>query len=609
MCEICEKSLVVYKNRPALVIETGEKITISILGGEKLKVRAKDIDFLHSGPCNLLDLEKNILHGDTQSAWELLGDNQTTLEELAELIYGKYSAQSAWQTYQTLKDGLYFSGEINEIKGKTNDEVKQEKQKRTEKLQGQEERTEFLKRFKEKKLNFPEDARFLQDVEALAYGKTDKSKTLKDLGKAETPEAAHKLLLEIGFWTYDVNPHPIRFDLPLFSAKTPIHRPPKDEERLDLTHLNSFAIDNMWSTDPDDAISIDGDNIWVHIADIAAVVKPESPADIEARLRGATLYLPEGAFRMISETALPLFALGLETISPALSFRIRLNNDFSIAETEIFLSQIRVTRLTYHNADNLIEDNSSELKKLYKISRGIIERRFEGGAISIEFPEAHITVSEGKVSIEQMPSYKSMAIVREFMLLAGEGVAKWALERRLSFPFISQEAGDLPNEVSGGLAGYYQVRRCMRPRLLSTKPGIHWGLGLDVYSQVTSPLRRYIDLLAHQQIRAFLKNETPLNEEEVLLRLNAGDVGASVISQAERASRAHWTAVYLKDKIESTWMAIVLEKKGARSVVIIPDLGLETQVALKKDAEPNETVTLMLSSVKIPTLEFIFVAV
>lgn len=109
----------------------------------------------------------------------------------------------------------------------------------------------------------------------------------------------------------------------------------------------------------------------------------------------------------------------------------------------------------------------------------------------MEFPEVHITVSEGQVAIEPIPAYASADMVRECMLLAGEGAAHWALRQRLPFPYVSQETGDIPNAPLQGMAGSYQLRRCMRPRTLSVKPGIHWGLGLEVYTQVTSPLRRY----------------------------------------------------------------------------------------------------------------------
>ena len=611
---IREKSLAVYKNRPALVIGIGEKITITLPDGEELRVREKDIEAIHAGPCSLSDL-KDPPDGDSHSAWELLQSNpdDVTLKELAELVYGEYTVSTAWASYQLLKDGLYFSGDIKAIKAKTPEEVLSEEQKRTGKRQDKEEREEFLQRFKNKDLKLPDDARFLQDVEALAYGKSEKSRTVKDLGKTETPEEAHKLLLDAGLWTPFVNPYPARFGVSTLSPKLPLNPPPKDEERVDLTHLKSFAIDNAWSKDPDDAVSVENSCVWVHIADPASVVTPESPADIEARGRGATLYLPEGAVLMLPEESLPFFALGLEKVSPAISFKIPLNGDFSIDKdkVEILRSIVSVTRLTYEGATSLTEDESNpipELKRLYEIAMGIMKRRMNAGAVSIEMPETHITVSDNHVSVEQIKSYSSSDMVREFMLLAGSAAAHWALKNRIPFPYISQEVAELPSEILSGMAGYYQIRRCMRARTLSVKPGVHWGLGLDIYSQVTSPLRRYTDLLAHQQIRAFLKNEAPLTEEELLLRLGAGEASALTVTQAERASKAHWTAVYLSDKKGETWDAVYLEKKGARSLVIIPDLALETQVALKKDAEPNETVKLTLSSVKIPSAESVFIA-
>lgn len=66
-----------------------------------------------------------------------------------------------------------------------------------------------------------------------------------------------------------------------------------DEPRRDLTGLPAFAIDDEGNLDPDDALSLDGDRLWVHVADAAALIGPDSPADIEARARGATL-LPAG---------------------------------------------------------------------------------------------------------------------------------------------------------------------------------------------------------------------------------------------------------------------------------------------------------------------------
>jgi exoribonuclease-2 len=148
----------------------------------------------------------------------------------------------------------------------------------------------------------------------------------------------------------------------------------------------------------------------------------------------------------------------------------------------------------------------------------------------------------------------------------------------------------------------------MRPRTLSVKPYWHEGLGMETYVQVTSPLRRYTDLLAHIQIRALLRNAEPLSADEVSARMGAGEAAASAVVQAERATRNHWIMVYLSEKKDSgaIWDAVALEKKGNRQAVIIPALALETQVAVRKEIEPNKPVKLVLKAVNIPRGEAVF---
>ena len=630
---IREKSLVVYKNRPALVTgREGDKIIINGSDGEGrikgLKVREKDVLLLHPGPCESLDFPGGT-SADARGAWELLEGSSVPLRELSELVFGGFSPGEAWAAYSLLLDGLYFTGDIGAVKARSLAEVEAEEKRRSGKRQEAEEREALLDILRKGRRLIPpeppdsaEEAvirRMLQDAEALALGKTEKSRLLRELGWAETPQEAHRLLLSSGFWTVWNNPYPGRFGLSLSSARI-APSPPPAENRTDLTRLAAYAIDNAWSGDPDDAVSLEKTApggpfvLWVHVADPAASVRPGTPPDIEARGRGATLYLPEGGASMLAPEALPLFALGLSLVSPALSFKIVIKKDLTIEETEIVPSLVKVERLTYEEADGRIDapDTWPDLAELYRLALANMERRLETGAVFIDMPEIHITVADEKIRVEPLKTYKSSDLVRECMVLAGEGTARWALQRRLPFPFAGQEAGDLPLQRLPSLAGSYQIRRCMRPRSLSVKPAVHWGLGLDEYTQVTSPLRRYTDLLAHQQIRAFLKGEDPLGEEELSARLAAAEAGASAAAKAERASRAHWIAVYLADMKargeDRVWEGVVMEKKGPRGVVLIPALGLETQAALREDAQPNDRVSLRLGSVKIHEAQAFFTA-
>ena len=193
------------------------------------------------------------------------------------------------------------------------------------------------------------------------------------------------------------------------------------------------------------------------------------------------------------------------------------------------------------------------------------------------------------------------------MIAANEGAGNWAASRGLSFPYISQEV-ELDKQISAktGIAGSLQLRRCMRPRVLSVKPGRHQGLGLDIYTQVTSPLRRYTDLLAHIQIRSFLRGEKTVSADVMSNRLGYSEAAASAAVRAERASVNHWLMVFLSDKKDAVFDAVAIENKGGRWALLIPSLALETQVSLNKNVSPNDIVKLVLKSVNIAKGEAVF---
>jgi exoribonuclease-2 len=136
-----------------------------------------------------------------------------------------------------------------------------------------------------------------------------------------------------------------------------------------------------------------------------------------------------------------------------------------------------------------------------------------------------------------------------------------------------------------------------------------------------------MDLLCHQQIRSWIgsgayRELQPLGEDEVLLRAGAAEAAASAATRTEKASRAHWMAVFLsmiKNSCDNnapgagaaynTWDGVILDRKGSRGTVIIPALGIETQISLRGNEEPNEMICLRLSSVKIPEGEASFTLV
>ena len=558
----------------------------------------------------------NALAAQVKECYELLCSDEETanashpFEDLVSLFRGEVKADECWGNYLALKNTVYFKQDMKaQMDGKLvfsprpQEEIDELVKKADAKGQEAQKREEFLQRLKERKL-LPEDSIFMTDVENLAYGKTDKSRTMHDAKLKETPENAHKLLLETGIWDITRNPYPIRWGLSMKSATERLASPP-DEERLAVEGV-SYAIDNEYSTDPDDAVAWDGSFLWVHIADPASTVMPDSSIDRSARARGATLYLPEGAARMLAEDCLEDYALGLKEQSRALSFRIQLDADGNIEDCSVFKTLVNVKRLSYKQADTM--KDSPKLKVLFDIARKNVERRVKSGAVMIDIPQVHINLDADKrVSIEEDARTESSEMIREMMLLAGEGAAYFAFKNRIPFPFISQDAPTLPQDLPEGLAGQFRLRRCMHKRSVGITPAMHCGIGIRMYTQVTSPLRRYSDLIAHEQLRAFLDGRELINKDDMLMRISEGDAGFQAAHKAERKADMHWTLVYLLQNPDWTGEAILVDRGGKQPQLFIPSLGLETYMGVEDSLDLNGSIRVKADKINLSELTVEFV--
>lgn len=595
-------SLVLYKNRPARVVEVGKKIEIETENG-RLSVRPKDVTLLHRGPlASLAQLPP--CQGAVQTAWELLDGETTTLPDLSELIYDAFTPQTAWAAWQLVEDGLYFSGAPEAIQTHTPEQVAATQAARAAKASEQEVWAAFLARINAGTY-LPEDAPYLNEIAALALGRQERSKTLRALNEKEEPEHAHAFLLKLGYWDAQVNPYPARLGASQTDPDVPLPPLPA-EARRDLTHLPAFAIDDEGNQDPDDAISWEGDEfpngrLWVHIADVAALIPPDSAADLEARERAANLYLPEGTIHMLPPAATAALALGLSDLSPALSFALAVSPAGEVALTEIVPSWVRVTRLTYAQAEEMLAQEP--FAQMLAASQAFTARRVALGAIELELPEARVKVDEGVVAIRPLLPLRSRDMVRDAMLMTGEAVARFALQNQLPIPFTTQvpplPADDLPE----GLAGHFAQRKLMQRSQPSSLPGPHTGLGLPLYVQCTSPLRRYLDLVAHQQLRAFLRGEAVLDGQELMARVGAADAINGSVRTAERLSLVHWTMVYLQQNPEWAGEGVLVDRRGRRDIVLIPELALDVEVYGKGSLPLNTPVTLKVTDVNLPTRE------
>ena len=611
-------NLVLYKNQPALITDVqGDKFEITLESGTK-KVREKDIVLLHGGECRSIKaaLDAAVPAADFAEAADFFEGETPSFAELAELLWGTYTAEQSWKLWQALGASPYFicTSPVEPIGIRTQAEIERLNQKEAEKAQAEKLRQDFIvalrscmqgKPFTESKEVYTP---FFQELEALALGSSSASKILKDAKLEQTPEQAHDILLKTGFWPIEKNPYPARFGHSLHSSKADIPEPVLPKASLDLTAVPAYAIDNPGSTDPDDAISFDGTYLWIHIANPADTIQADTQSDTDACARGATLYTPEGAARMLGEKAVDYFALGLKSISWALSFKLLLGADGAIEEVGIHRTKLSVIRMTYEEAD--AQKDSPALAPLFAIAEKNRVRRENAGAVSIDFPEVFITLTEQdgtkRAQVQPVVHTEAAAMIKEMMLLAGEAAARFAFQHSIPFQYISQEAPELPNKLPSGLAGEYRKRRAMRPRSVGTIPSMHAALGLAMYGQVTSPLRRYGDLVSHRQLLNYIDGKPLTSAADLILKIAAGDVAGRACVSAERASRQHWTLVYLLQNPDWRGTAVVLEAMGKKAHIFIPSLGYEGDMTLDAESELNQELTVKARRIRLAYLQASF---
>lgn len=634
-----KNSIVLYKSTVAVVVDRdGDKYQIRFctqpatptgkkaVYGEQ-KVREKDVVLLHEGPVSslekVLDNGSKDFKAQINDAYELLQSDESTatapieINELAEYALGSFDADVAWGFYCNLTAGVQFAVNQDELKNgkiifvpRSLEEINSINQKNYEKEHEAEIRAAFINRVKTNSLDLPADAKFMGEVEAFAMCKTEKSKVMQEAGITQTIEKAHKLLIDTGIWDFTKNPYPTRFGFSFDSAREQLGAM-KEEEREDVPCV-CYAIDAPNAADPDDAVGFDGTYFWVCIADPASTVEPDSSIDMAARARGTTLYIPEGASRMLCESCLEDYALGLSEKatgkkSSALAFRLKMTDDSQIEECEIKKVRVEVKMISYAEAEE--QKESPELKPMFELARKNLLRRQNNNAVTIQMPEVKIKVDKETkvVSIVTEEKYESNDMIQEMMLLAGEGAARFAFSHNIPFPFVSQEAPEFPESVPEGWAGQFAKVKCMRKRSVGITPAPHAGLGLSFYSQVTSPLRRYGDLVSHQQLRAYINGKKLLGKDEMLERIAAGDAASLAARKASRLSDTHWKLVYLLQNPEKTYKGYCIDHIGKDARYLIPELDMQTVIGGAGEDPLNYEAELKAERVDIPTQDVRFI--
>jgi len=331
-------------------------------------------------------------------------------------------------------------------------------------------------------------------------------------------------------------------------------------------------------------------------------VEIDSELDIFAQKRASNLYLPDQIFHMLPPELSRSCSLGGSGSSNAISIGLRLDGS-EINDIEIHLSEIKVTNMSYEYADKVINENEV-LSKLNDIAIFHKAFRNDNGAIKLNLPNVDVKVKAQKVFIRPQEDSNSRDLVAEMMVIAGRTIAQFSIENGISMPYLTQDTGNFSKDIIENIqnltiAKAFEASRGFKRSKITVKPSEHSGLGLSAYARVTSPMRRYLDLLVQQQLVRFLNKLPTLDDKAIKERIKSINSSMPKVSKASRQSIEHFKCLYLKQNNDWQGEGVIVEVNGEKALINIPSLAMMTQIKFKSKINIEDKVKLKVSSINL----------
>ena len=540
---------------------------------------------------------------DVRELWELVKDEAETYDhaDLAQLCFGKevtdehvsglVRALFEDKLHFKLKDGRFVPNPEEKIV-KALEQVAEEASREEKLREGSwwlqgvlESRAVAEPQWKDEILKALVDlALYGEDSPSLRFGK----ELLQRCGVMDIREA-RRILVSLGIWSEDENLDLLRFDIPIAFSDDQLREsericraPIAPEAREDLRDLRVWTIDGPMTRDFDDALSlhVEGDRIHlgIHIADVAGVIEPDTLLDVEAAQRGTSLYLPRHQIPMIP-IALSQEALSLKQgcDRPAISLIATLDQDATLLESRFLPSLIRVERQWAYDEVNQSFDREPAFREMERLSRILRQKRLTHGALVLSLPEIAVEVTaQGAMVLHRIEQdTPSRSMVAEFMILYNWLAARFCKEHQIPAIYRCQEgpAERLTAEETHYVYYVFKQRRKLSPLFLQTEPKPHSSLGVDMYTTVTSPIRRYYDLLVQRQIRSYLYHGVPRYDREGLEKKRMVlDPLLKNIEALTRNSTRYWIQKYLAQQVGERFSALVLDVFRNKYRLLLTDL-------------------------------------
>ncbi|GAV76583.1 LOW QUALITY PROTEIN: RNB domain-containing protein, partial [Cephalotus follicularis] len=432
----------------------------------------------------------------------------------------------------------------------------------------------------------------IESLEAYAIDacKTDEQKRtagtiLKEMGLSKTASSAVNLLIGIGYFPAHVNLDVFKLNIRTDHSDEimSLLLESSDQDEMNRTNLTLevYAIDVDEADELDDALSAtrlqDGRiKVWIHVADPAAYVQPGSIVDRKAMSRATSVFLPTATYPIFPENlAMDGMSLKQGKFCNAVTVSVVLHSNGSIAEYSVHNSIIKPTyMLTYESASELLHLNLEEEVELKILSEAAALRfqwRCQQGAVDTVTLETRIKVVKPEdpqptinIYVENQAD-PAMRLVSEMMILCGEVVATYGSRNNIPLPYRGQPQSNI--DVSAfahlpeGPVRSSAIVKIMRAAEFDFRNPVRHGiLGVPGYVQFTSPIRRYMDLLSHYQVKAFLRGESlPFSAGQLEGMASIINMQVRVVRRLCNSSLRYWILEFLRRQPkERKYRALIL---------------------------------------------------
>ncbi|MDR2488719.1 MAG: RNB domain-containing ribonuclease [Desulfovibrio sp.] len=378
---------------------------------------------------------------------------------------------------------------------------------------------------------------------------------------------------------------------------------PENTPYADTAGRLFVSIDPADAQDRDDAFYVEKIPDGAFIAHIALACPAAAwifgnGLDKAVLRRGASLYLPEGDEHMLpADVGYSLFSLDADRLRPCLMLSVYLTADGDAKDVSPRLELVRVCdNLDPESCEAILhqgeppaqclapdtaqaEKHGVMLRAAFELALLLQERRVAAGAVITERPTPNISLrrEDGDVQVhmaESPPANRMHVLVGELMVLANSMLATWARDRDIPLLYRTQDVA-LPREFAGVWTEAQDIARVVRslpPSSLKSSPRRHSGLALAAYATLSSPLRRYVDLLNQGQVIAFLRNNAPRLDMAALDKLlPAVSARLNAAVQVQRSRPRYWKLLYFRQQGDKKWWdAIIVEENEGFVTVALP---------------------------------------